>query len=118
MVKKVDEGASEVVLPGENETYSIVEGLKRWSGYIGLSPVVIKTDHQALERWYREKIDVPSGPVGRRARWHESLSKFQLKVEYIKGSTNIVADGLSRWAFRRAGRKTCVAMEARRMGRR
>ena len=31
------------------------------------------------------------------------LSNFALRVEYIKGSTNIVADGLSRWAYPTAG---------------
>ena len=101
--RKLTKGQRRSWSPREKETYAIVEGLKRWSGYIGLNPVVIKTDHQALEVWHREKIDVPSGPVGRRARWHELLSKFRLKVDYIKGSTNIVADGLSRWAYPAGG---------------
>ena len=64
---------------------------------------MINTDHQALEGWYREKIDVPSGPVGQRPRWHELLSKFALRVEYIRGSTNIFADGLPRWAYPTGG---------------
>ena len=101
--RKLTKGQRRSWSPREKETYAIVEGLKRWSGYIGLNAVVIKTDHQALESWYKEKVDVPSGPVGRRARWHELLSKFQLKVEYIKGSTNVVADGLSRWAYPAGG---------------
>ena len=43
------------------------------------------------------------GARGAPCAWHELLSKFQLKVEYIKGSTNIVADGLSRWAYLAGG---------------
>ena len=82
--------------PREKENYAIVEALKRWSGYAGLNAVVIKTDHQALETRYKENVDFSSGPVARRARWHESLSKFHLRVEYIRGSTNNVADGSSR----------------------
>ena len=101
--RKLTKGQRKSWSPREKETYAIVEGLKRWSGYVGLSPVVITTDHQALEWWYREKIDVPSGPVGRRARWHALLSTFALRVEYIKGPTNIVADSPSRWAYPAGG---------------
>ena len=36
---------------------------------------------------------------GRRARWHEQLSKFDLGVVYIPGEDNVVADALSRWAY-------------------
>ena len=94
--------------PRGKETYVTVEVLKRCTGYIWLSPVVMMTDHQALEGWYRQKIDVPSGPVGRRARWHALLSTFALRVEYIKGPTNIVANGLSRWAYPAGGGARCV----------
>ena len=44
-------------------------------------------------------MDTPSGPGGRRARWHELLSKFDLTVEYIPGPHNVVADALSRFAY-------------------
>ena len=57
-----------------------------------MSPVVNKRDHQALEGWYCKSIDVPSRPALRCARWDGLLSKSQLKVEFIKVSTNIVAD--------------------------
>ena len=73
--------------------------LKKWSGWIGFQPVTVLTDHKSLEDWVTEHVDTPSGPAGRRARWHEVLSKFDLKVEYVKGKDNVVADALSRWAY-------------------
>ena len=39
------------------------------------------------------------GPTGRRARWHSKLNKFRIEVIHIAGSTNIISDALSRWAY-------------------
>ena len=44
-------------------------------------------------------MDTPSGPASRRARWHETLAKFDLIVVYVPGKDNTVADCLSRWAY-------------------
>ena len=33
----------------EKETYAIVCALRKWSGHIGLQPVVVCTDHQSLQ---------------------------------------------------------------------
>ena len=85
--------------PREKETYAIVSALRKWASWIGLQPVVVKTDHKSLQEWATERIDTPSGPAGRRARWHETLSKFDLSVEYLPGPENVVADALSRWAY-------------------
>ena len=56
------------------------------------------TDHKALESWATEYLDTLSGPTGRRARWHELLSKFDISVAYVPAKDNVVADALSRWA--------------------
>ena len=85
--------------PREQETYAIVAALCKWAGWIGQQPVVVLTDHQSLKDWQTEHVDTPSGPRGRRARWHGILSQFRLSVEYIKGKDNVVADALSRWAY-------------------
>ena len=85
--------------PREKETYAVVSALTKWAGWIGLQPILITTDHKSLEDWVKEKIDTPSGPAGRRARWHETLSKFDLTVVYVPGKDNVVADALSRYAY-------------------
>ena len=44
-------------------------------------------------------MDPPSGRNSRRARWHKTLTKFNLGVVYVPGKDNTVADCLSRWAY-------------------
>ena len=83
----------------EKETYAIVCALRKWSGHIGLQPVVVFTDHQSLQSWHKEQVDTPSGPAARRTRWHETFAKFDLSVVYVPGKDNTVADCLSRWAY-------------------
>ena len=85
--------------PREKETYAIVSALRKYAGFVGLQPILILTDHKSLEDWVKEKMDTPSKPAGRRARWHETLSKFDLTVQYMPGKDNIVADALSRFAY-------------------
>ena len=85
--------------PREKEAYAIVMALTKWAGYIALHPVTVCTDHQSLQSWHKEHVDTPSGPASRRARWHETLAKFNLTVMYVPGKDNTVADCLSRWAY-------------------
>lgn len=83
----------------EQETYGLVSALAKWASIIGLQPVTILTDHKSLESWSKEVLDTPSGPAGRRARWHEFLSRFNLQVIYVPGKQNDIPDALSRWAY-------------------
>ena len=57
--------------PREQETYAIIMALKKWANVIGQQPVTVVTDHKSLEDWAKETLDTPSGPLGRRSRWHE-----------------------------------------------
>ena len=73
--------------------------LRKWSGHIGLQPVVVCTIHQSLQSWHTEHVDTPSGPAARRARRHETFAKLDLSVVYVSGKDYTVADCLSRWAY-------------------
>ena len=39
------------------------------------------------------------GAIGRRSRWHEYLSQFNLEIIYVPGKDHKVSDALSRWAY-------------------
>ena len=51
----------------EKDTHAIICALRKWSGPIGLQPIVVCTDHQSLQSWHKERVDTPSGPAARRA---------------------------------------------------
>ncbi len=75
-----------------------MSALEKWAGKIGLQPVLILTHHKTLESWAKETLNPPGGMPGRRARWHQKLSRFTITVAYVPGKENVVADALSRWA--------------------
>ncbi len=52
-------------VPREQETYAIILALQEWESWIGLQPVLILTDHKALESWAKEVLDPPP----QRSRW-------------------------------------------------
>ena len=47
--------------PREKDCYPIVSALHKWSDWIGLNPVDVKTDHQSLQPWKRKLLE---GKVG------------------------------------------------------
>ena len=55
-------------------------------------------------------METPSGPRGRRARWHQILSRFDISVQYIPGPENLVADAMSRWAYPAGGERDEVSV--------
>ena len=64
----------------EKETYAIVSALEKYSGVVGVHPLLVLTDHRTLQSWHKRAIDTPAGMSGRRARWHEKLSRFDISV--------------------------------------
>ncbi len=61
--------------------------------------MVVNTDHRSLEHWVTENVNTLSGPNGRPARWHKTLSQLNLTVEYYPGKENIMADAMSIFAY-------------------
>jgi hypothetical protein len=43
-------------VPREQETYAIILALQKWETWIGFQPVLILTDHKALEHWAKEVL--------------------------------------------------------------
>ena len=52
------------------------------------------TDRSSILQWYKEDLCTISGLLGRRGRWHEFLSKFNLHIEYLLEERNEVGDYL------------------------
>ena len=46
-------------MPWDQETYVIFLALQKWESFIGLQPVLVLTDHQAIDSWMREILDPP-----------------------------------------------------------
>ncbi|MCO5572214.1 hypothetical protein L7F22_025966 [Adiantum nelumboides] len=75
----------------EKELYAVVHALKKWRHYLYGSTFVAWTDHHSP----RYICDQPD-PRGRKARWVELMQEFDFEIRYRKGSSNRVADALSR----------------------
>ncbi|GFX47953.1 transposon Tf2-11 polyprotein [Trichonephila clavipes] len=75
----------------EREAIAVVWALKKFCGYIEGTEITVASDHQPL-KWL---LNLKS-PNGRLARWALEIQSFNLKVQYIPGKANAVADMLSR----------------------
>ncbi|GFU90213.1 retrovirus-related Pol polyprotein from transposon 17.6 [Trichonephila clavipes] len=75
----------------EKEALAVVWALKKFRGYIEGTERNVASDHQPL-KWL---LNLKS-PTGRLARWALEIQSFNLKVQYIPGKANVVADMLSR----------------------
>ncbi|GFU16318.1 retrovirus-related Pol polyprotein from transposon 17.6 [Trichonephila clavipes] len=75
----------------EREALAVVWALKKFRGYIEGTEITVASDHQPL-KWL---LNLKS-PTGRLARWALEIQSFNLKVQYIPGKANVVANMLSR----------------------
>ena len=75
----------------EREALAVLWALEKFRGYVEGSSVTIISDHQPL-RWVMSL----KSPSGRLARWSLALQSYDLKIEYLPGRSNVVADTLSR----------------------
>lgn len=75
----------------ELECYAAVLSVKKFRAYVEGHPFTIITDHSSL-KWLMGQKDLS----GRLARWSLKLQAYDFKIEYRKGSQNVVPDALSR----------------------
>ena len=75
----------------EKEALAAVWGIKKNRCYLLGSPFKLVTDHKALKWLFNQK-----DPVGRVARWIDTLADYKYEIEYRKGSKHQNADTLSR----------------------
>ena len=80
----------------EKETYALAMGLLKLKSGLSGSKVTVFTDDKALASWYKEGLCTMGAPLGRRGRWSEVLSGYNMVVHYKAGKDNDVAAGLSR----------------------
>jgi hypothetical protein len=74
----------------EMETIAILEALLKWEDKLIGNRIHIVTDHRALE-FFKTQRRLSS----RQMCWMEYLSRFDYDIQYVKGSSNKVADSLS-----------------------
>lgn len=75
----------------EKELLAIIWSLSKFQNIIWGSQVIIYTDHQALMFLLESRL-----LHSRLMRWMLFLQDFNIRIEYIKGTENIVSDALSR----------------------
>ena len=78
------QGQRQTWTPCEKEAYDIVMALRRWSRYIALHPVKVCTDHQSPQSWHKERVDTPSAPASRTARWPKTLTDPRCPLSTLK----------------------------------
>jgi RNase H-like domain found in reverse transcriptase/Integrase zinc binding domain len=77
----------------DKEMLAIVQMFKKYQHYLRETKylVVVKTDHRNLTYFMTTKE-----LNARQARWAEELTKYNFRIEHVKGKENVVADALSR----------------------
>lgn len=79
--------------PTEGEALAILFALRRFQHLIHGAEVIVRTDHRPLSF-----VKAGSEHNRKLARWWAELQNYNIKVEYLPGRKNVVADGLSRLA--------------------
>lgn len=75
----------------EKELIGVLFGIEKFRSYVEGTHFVVETDHSSL-LWLTKL----SNPSGRLTRWAVTLSQYDFTIKHRKGSSNIVADALSR----------------------
>ena len=75
---------------------ALLFGVRKFHQYLSGRAFTILTDHKPLVSLLGENRGVPLMASGRMQRWAITLSGYQYKLRYRPGTTNAVADALSR----------------------
>jgi hypothetical protein len=77
----------------DRELLAVVTAFKQWRHYLegAKHEITVRSDHHNLKYFTTTKI-----LTGRQIRWAEQLSRFNFRIQHIKGKDNIMADALSR----------------------
>ena len=86
----------------ELEMYAVVRAVERFRVYLLGKPFLLRTDHLALLNLL--KRDLP--PTTRIQKWILRLSEYNFIIEHQKGTSNVMADILSRLPFATAVEKS------------
>jgi hypothetical protein len=76
----------------DKELYALVQSVKKWKHYLLGKETIIHTNHQPLQ-YLQEQTKLQQS---RHYRWMGFLQQFHLVIRYKKGTSNKVADMLSR----------------------
>ena len=76
----------------EQETLAILEALLKWEDKLLGYRIHVVTDHKALE-FFKMQSHLSSTQT----RWIDYLTRFDFGIRYVKGTSNKVADALSRY---------------------
>ncbi|KAK3032811.1 hypothetical protein RJ639_035417 [Escallonia herrerae] len=87
----------------EKGLLAVVHCLKIWRHYLLGSSFIVRTDNTAVSHFLSQ-----SKLTSKQVRWQELLAEFNFMLKYRTGSTNSVADALSR----RADQVALMAMNA------
>lgn len=78
------------------EALAIYWSVCKFYQYLMGKKFILCSDHKSLLALFEENKGIPQMAAGRLQRWALVLSGFKYKMEYIKGTNNGGADGLSR----------------------
>ncbi len=79
----------------EIETLAVLWAVERFHQYLYGRSFEIRSDHSALREVLTGRVRGPTAPA-RIVRWSTRLLPYTFTVTYVKGRSNVVADGLSR----------------------